>query len=191
MKTKNTEILKTMIEREEELNISKISEYSGIDYKNTHNILKRLEKLGLVRFESFGRSKKCSLVKGPSPLLFEAESERRDEFLQKHRGIGVLYSKLRSLKFPFIALLFGSYVKGAQDKHSDIDVLIVSEKERRGKINEIMQMFPLKIHQTQISFEDFMAMSRSREFSVVSEAMKLNIIIIGIEDYYRMVENAG
>lgn len=34
-------------------------------------------------------------------------------------------------------------------------------------------------------------MAKSRELTVVSEAMKKNIILIGIEDYYRVLENAG
>lgn len=31
-------------------------------------------------------------------------------------------------------------------------------------------------------------MAKSREFSVVSEAMKHNVILAGIEDYYRIAE---
>jgi hypothetical protein len=32
-------------------------------------------------------------------------------------------------------------------------------------------------------------MERSKDFSVVSEAIKRNIILVGIEDYYRLMEN--
>ncbi len=191
MRAKDTDIIKVMIGAEGDLNISKISEHSGIDYKNTHNILKRLEKRGLVKFETFGKSKKCILVERPSPLVFEAETERREEFLRKHRNIGVLHDKLKSLNFPFIALVFGSYARGRQDRHSDIDVLVISEKKRHGKIDETVRLLPLKIHLTPITFEDFVNMLRSREFTVVSEAVKSNIIITGIEDYYRVIENAG
>ena len=31
-------------------------------------------------------------------------------------------------------------------------------------------------------------MALSKEFNVISEAMDINIILIGIEDYYRMLE---
>jgi hypothetical protein len=34
-------------------------------------------------------------------------------------------------------------------------------------------------------------MSKSREFTVVSEALRNNIILIGIEEYYRLLSNAG
>ena len=33
-------------------------------------------------------------------------------------------------------------------------------------------------------------MIQSKEFTVGSEAMKNNIILIGIEDYYRLLKNA-
>jgi hypothetical protein len=48
----------------------------------------------------------------------------------------------------------------------------------------------LAIHLTHIKYADFQAMLRSKEFTVVSEAIKKNIILVGIEDYYRMVNNA-
>ena len=32
-------------------------------------------------------------------------------------------------------------------------------------------------------------MAKSREFTVVSEAIKRNILLVGIEDYYRLMEN--
>jgi len=33
-------------------------------------------------------------------------------------------------------------------------------------------------------------MAKSKEFTVVSEAIKNNIIFIGIEEYYRLLSNA-
>jgi len=42
-----------------------------------------------------------------------------------------------------------------------------------------------------VSYENFIRMARSREFTVVSGALKSNIILIGIEEYYRLLSNAG
>jgi hypothetical protein len=36
-----------------------------------------------------------------------------------------------------------------------------------------------------------MKMIRSKEFSVVSEASKYNVILVGIEDYYLIMEIVG
>ena len=45
----------------------------------------------------------------------------------------------------------------------------------------------MDIHLVQFSYEDFLSMAKSNEFTVVSEAIKSNVILIGIEDFYRLV----
>lgn len=190
MKSKETDILKVLIEKNEELNISKISKYSKIGYKNTYQILKRLNKKNLVKFETFGRNKKCILNIKANPLIFETEFARSKKLLSKNKNLKVLFNKLKGLEFPFLALIFGSYAKGKAAKHSDIDILTVSEDKRKRNINEIFQMFPMDFHLTQINFEEFCTMLKSKEFSVVSEAVKYNVILLGIETYYLLLENA-
>ena len=84
-------------------------------------------------------------------------------------------------------LLFGSYAKGTKTKHSDIDLLTISENEN--KISSVLSILPLKIHLTVLKPVEFISMARSKEFSVVSEALKKNIILIGIDEYYRLMQN--
>lgn len=100
----------------------------------------------------------------------------------------VLYNRLAELKFPFIALLFGSHAKGTANKHSDTDILTIGGDEK--KIQATLDLLPDKIHLTAIGYEDFINMLKSKEFTVVSEALKNNIILLGIEDYYRLVYDA-
>ena len=187
----HSKIIKVIVERqEEELNIAKISRYAKIDYKNTHNIIKDLEKKGLVSVKSFGKNKKVILNKKIHPLIFEAEYERGQELFKKNKDLKVLYRKLSELSFPFIALIFGSHAKGKATKHSDIDLLIVCEEKREHQIQEVLDLLPLKIHSIFTKFKDFMLMLKTKEFNVVSEAVKNNIILVGIEDYYRLIKNA-
>ena len=87
-----------------------------------------------------------------------------------------------------IAVLFGSYAKGTANKHSDIDVLTIGGDEK--EIKATISMLPDKIHHTAVSYENFIRMAKSKEFTVVSEAIKNNIILIGIEEYYRLLKNA-
>ncbi len=184
-------IIKAILERqEEELNIAKISRYGKIDYKNTYNIIKDLEQKGLLSVRILGKTKIVVLNKKVHPLIFEAEYERREELLKKNKNFKALYTKLSELNFPFIVLLFGSYAKGKATQHSDIDLLIVCEEKREQKIQEVLDLFPLNIHSTFTNFEDFMLMPKRKDFNVVSEAVKKNIILTGIEDYYRLTKNA-
>ena len=101
----------------------------------------------------------------------------------------MIYNDLNKVNVPFIALIFGSYAKGKETKHSDIALLVITEDFK--PIGQVLSRFPLKIHTTDIRYRDFIEMLKSREFTVVSEAIKRNIIIIGIGEYYRVVENAN
>lgn len=67
--------------------------------------------------------------------------------------------------------------------------MIISEKNREKEIERITSLLPLKIHFIFFTYEEFLSMEQSKEFSVVREATERNIILIGIEDYYRLMEN--
>ncbi len=190
MNRKDIDVLKALIGNGERTNISQLSKKLGMNYKNVYTVVKRLKSDGIIFLEKFGNTYICVLRKSPHPLIFQAEYERRKKLL-KNKNFKILHEKLNSLKFPFIALLFGSYARGKQTKGSDIDILTVCEKGREKYIERAISLLPLKIHLTAIDCEEFMSMAKSREFTVVSESMKNNIILVGIEDYWRLVENAG
>jgi len=57
-------------------------------------------------------------------------------------------------------------------------------------MQEKLEVLPLKIHLTAITYESFIEMLKTKEQNVVSEALKKNIILFGIEDYYRLIQNA-
>lgn len=190
MVKRHSQIIKVLLERqEEELNISTIAKYSGVDYKNTYVAVKDLEKHGILTLKSFGKTTRVILNNKVHPLIFEAEFERRKVLFEKNKDFLIIYKRLSELQFPCIVLLFGSHAKGKATKHSDIDLLIVCEEKRERKIQEVFDLFPLKIHPTFTNFDDFTKMLKTKEFNVVLEAVKNNIILIGIEDYYRLIEN--
>lgn len=186
-----TRLIMALIENEgQNISIAQLSKRSGVDYKNVYNSVKQLEKEGLLILERFGNALNCILNKNIHPIIFEAEYYRRGKLL-KNADFHVLYRRLNSLSFSFIALVFGSQAKGTAIKDSDIDLMIIAEKDREKEIERIISLLPLKIHSVFLTFEEFSGMERSKEFSVVSEATERNIILIGIEDYYRLLENVG
>lgn len=172
-------------------NIRQLSQDIELNYSNVYSIVKKLHEANLVSLEKHGGAYECSLLKKVDPLIFQAEYLRSKYFLEKNKDLKVLNSKLNSLKFPFIVLIFGSQAKGTSSKTSDIDLMIISEKQRETEFEKIVNLLPLDIHLVTLSFEEFLAMAKNRDFSVVSEALKSNIILLGIEDYYRMLENVG
>jgi len=182
-------ILKFLISNKEELfTIKKISERTKINYRIAYEKIFSLEKEGLVKVTKTGNTKICKFTNKFNNKVFEAEYERRED-LFKNKTFLVLYRRLFELQFPFIALLFGSCARGEITKHSDIDLLTIGRDEK--EIESVISRWPEKIHLTSMTCKDFIHMMKSKEFTVVSEAIKNNIILIGIEEYYRLLENVG
>ncbi|KYK25309.1 hypothetical protein AYK26_02410 [Euryarchaeota archaeon SM23-78] len=181
-------ILKILIENPEaRYSIRKLSLLRKINYKSAYQAVMKLKKQGIIEFENLGNVINCSFNKKINPLVFKVEYERRKELL-KNKNFKIIYERLNELKFPFIALMFGSYAKKTARKSSDIDLLVIAEKQK--EIEQAIELIPLKIHLTIISYKEFIEMNKSKEFSVVSEANKNNIIMLGIEEYYRLIKNA-
>ncbi len=183
------EILKLLIDnREENYSIRKIALQRKVNYKSAYNALKALEKQGIAELKSAGNTTLCSFNNNFNDLVFKAEYSRR-ETLFKKREFPVIYNSLAKLEFPFILLLFGSHAKGTVNKHSDIDLLLICDEEHFKKVQETINIFPQEIHLTPVTYESFIRMATSKGFSVVSESLKKNIILIGIEEYYRLLKN--
>jgi predicted nucleotidyltransferase len=182
-------ILKLLLgKRGERFTIKKIAESLKINYRIAYEQVMALEKEGLLKVTKTGNCKICEFAYKFDSKVFEAEYLRR-KALFKNKDFLVLHNRLAELRFPFVALLFGSHAKETATKHSDIDVLTIGGDEK--EIRATVSLLPDKIHLTTASYENFVRMARSREFTVVSEALKNNIILIGIEEYYRLLSNAG
>jgi len=181
-------ILKLLLNNKEaRFTIKKIAETLKINYRTAHENVLKLESESLVKTTLMGNSRMCEFTYRFNPKVFEAEAERRGD-LFKNKDFMILHNRLAELKFPFIALLFGSQAKGAANKHSDIDLLTIGGDEK--EIKAAISLLPDKIHHTTLSYDNFINMAKSKEFTVVSEAIKNNIILIGIEEYYRLLKNA-
>ena len=181
-------ILKYLIENiDAELSIRKISKIRNINYKSAYNAIKNLEKEKIVSLNKLGNISICKFNKSFNELVFAVEFNRKNDLL-KNKNFKVIYRSLIKINQQFIVLVFGSYAKKSAVKGSDIDVLIISDQPE--KVEEELSLFPLNIHATSISYNEFRAMLNNREMTVVSEAVKKNVILVGIEDYYRLINNA-
>ena len=188
MVTSEIKILKLMLERKQErFTIKKIADTLNINYRIAYEKVLELEREKLIQITKAGHSKICELTNNFNEKIFIAEYERRQD-LFKNKDFLVIYNHLAELNFSFIALLFGSHAKGTSTKHSDIDLLTIGGNEK--EITVKLSILPDKIHVTHVTYESFIEMALSKEFTVVSEAIKNNIILNGIEDYYRLQKNA-
>ena len=193
MRSKESTIIKFLIEnKNKELNILKISKSLKMDYKNIYSIIKRLEKASLVKIETFGQSSRVKLNAIVHPLVFEAEFERRNEIL-KDKNIAVMLGNFkRGIKSKmYTLLLFGSYAKKTQTKSSDIDLMFICadgiEDAFEKDVTRIARSMPLPLQPLVFSESQFIEMANAKEPNVGQEALKNNVILYGIEQYYEMV----
>jgi|SRR3989344_1750059 len=183
-------ILRFLIEnKEKDFSINEISKRLKIDYKLIHTNVKKLEKDRTIKIVDLGNMKRCTFSYLFNSEVFATEYQRREDFL-KDRNFLVLHNRFEQVNGQFIMLLFGSYAKGTAKKHSDIDLLLISDEVIHKKIESEVNLIPLKIHLTAITYEDFVEMLKSKEQTVVTETIKNNLILFGIEDYYRILQNA-
>ena len=181
-------ILQLFIENlQQTFTINQISKELSINYRIAFEETKKLEKENLIKISKIGNANHCSFKYNFNEKIFAAETIRKNKLL-KNKNLKVLYNKLSGINQQFILLLFGSYVKKTHTKHSDIDLLLITNNKK--PIEQELELLPLKIHLTSITYKDFMIMLKTKEITVVSEAIKKNIILFGIGDYYRLLKNA-
>lgn len=188
MDNERLNILRLLIENQEKTaSIRQIAIQRKINYKSAYNNLKLLAQEGIVTQKKQGNTTICTFSGNFNDQVFEVEHKRLKELL-KNKNFLVLHDRISKINSQFILLLFGSYAKNKESKLSDIDLLLISNDSKL--VESQINLIPLKIHLTSITYNDFRGMLRSKEFTVVSEAVKHNILILGIEDYYRLMNNA-
>ena len=187
-------VLKLLLSnKREEFTIRAIAQNIKIDYKTVYLVTKQLIKTEVVNSKRAGQTVLCSINhKKFNSDIFRAETIRKDEVLV-NKNIHVLYNNIKEeIQEPFfILLLFGSYASKQQRKGSDIDLMLITDSESiNKKIKGIVSGTPLEIHLSDFKIEEFLSMLKTTDFNVGKEAFFNNVILFGIEDYYKMIENA-
>lgn len=183
-------VLKLLIEEKEyKHSIRNLSKRLKLNYKSVYETVKRLEKDGSVKLERFGNSIDCHFTETLTSSVFRTEQERRKELFEDLK-FKIIHERLNKLTIFVIVLLFGSHARGTASKHSDIDLLIVCNEKDEKSIQEQLDLLPFDIHPTFVNPKQFVDSLKTKEYNVVAEAVKRNIILIGIDDYYRLIEIA-
>lgn len=173
--------------QEQKFTINQIAKKLNINYRIAHEQTKKLEREELIRTERVGNALLCSLTGNFNEKIFLAEYQRREDIL-KNKDLDTIRKRFEKAKQNYILLLFGSYAKGNATKHSDIDLLAIAKDEE--EIREIAELIPRKIHLTITNYKIFIEMIKTKEVNVGNEVQKNNIILLGIEEYYRLLKNA-
>ena len=191
MKTE-LKIIKLFLEDKRAKTIREIAKQINADYRITHTAVQRLIDKEIVKAQTIGKGSICQLNNSYYGVeIYEAENERREAKL-KNKNINQLYKEIVTKVHTnlFVLLLFGSYAKGKQTISSDIDLMFISNRrDFENRVSSILSLLPLKTHALVFTEEEFIRMKDSKQSNVVQEAMQNNIILYGIESYYK-IKNA-
>jgi len=180
----------------ESFTVRQIASGIGQDYRITYEMAMRLVRQGYIIAEKRRPVTYCRLsLKGNSTLLAYIEGIRASRFLARHRDIGIIVKDvLDKIASPFFTMIiFGSYVKGAASKRSDIDVLFVIpdrklENEISSAVGSVERISPIGIHEATLTNEDFIGLLRERKPNVAWEAIDSRIVPYGAQPLFKMLE---
>jgi predicted nucleotidyltransferase len=178
--------------RSESFSIREIAKRINIDYKAVFISLKELSKAGIINTKKLGNTIQCNLNYYLFHSAIIAIEYVRREALLRNKDIAILLERLKeNINSPFfIILVFGSYASKRNKIGSDIDLMAISDDLAIiAEIRKTIKSLPINIHLATFSSQEFTSMLKTTEFNVGNEAVKNNIILSGIEDYYRILEN--
>ncbi|MFH1591852.1 MAG: nucleotidyltransferase domain-containing protein [Candidatus Woesearchaeota archaeon] len=186
-------ILKFLLSnKKEEFTIRAIAKNISVDYKTVYLIIKELIENKIILAKKIGQTVLCSInQKEFNADIFRAELIRKEELL-RNKNFYALYDYFKDIEEPFfILLLFGSYVNRKNRKKSDVDIMLISDdKKIKENIKNKISLIPLDIHLLTFTSSEFLSMLKTTKFNVGREAFNNNIILSGIENYYRLIKNA-
>ncbi|VVB81387.1 Nucleotidyltransferase domain protein [uncultured archaeon] len=176
--------------------IREIARKTGIDYKLTHATIQKLAQKNILLKKRQANVDLCSLnLRNDLTQVHYAEMLRAQEFLKKHHELSIFFkSIMEKIKETFCTLLvFGSYAKETERKHSDVDILIIAPSREPGEeieriINTESVFLKLKVQTIVLDEKEFIANLSDKKLNVVQEAFKNHVIITGVEPFYNGVK---
>ena len=161
-----------------EFYLRQISRMSGIPVKTVHNTLAILEQNRILKGKMDGKNKYFTLnlenIETKSYLL-KSEIFKMDNFIKSYPKFN-LFMKSLSTNTPLI--LFGSYAKFKPDKFSDVDMLIIADKEP----DLPFSLLPFRFHNITMPEETFAKALIDKETLI--EEIKENHIILNNHSFY-------
>ncbi len=161
-----------------EFYLRQISKIAKLPLKTCQNVLITLEKNRILKSKVEGKNKYFSLnldnIQTKS-ILLQAEIYKTDIFLEKYSQFKTF---LKELKTNIPIIVFGSFAKLTADKNSDVDLLIISEKEQKLPLH----LLPYKVHEVNLSESYFIKAVKEQE-TLIKE-IEENHIVLNNHSFY-------
>ena len=161
--------------------LREISKLSKLPLKTCQNTLLNLEKAKILKSRTEGKNKYFSLnlenIKTKS-YLQQTEIYQTDLFIEKYPQFKMF---LKSLQTNAPIIIFGGFAKFTADKNSDLDLLIISDKELKLPFH----LLPFKPHQINMPEKTFLKAINQQE-DLIKE-IEENHIILNNHSFYTNV----
>tara|TARA_B100001971_G_C17898257_1_gene386633 strand:- start:125 stop:655 length:531 start_codon:yes stop_codon:yes gene_type:complete len=161
-------------------------------YNWIFNVVKKLEKERILLLEKKGQSQICRINLGEKKtVIYFSLLEELNSLSKKIPNL----EKIRDLIEDFhILMITGSYVDGSYTKKSDMDVVVVIDKEeKKWLLNKLINkgelMIP-KLHVYVFTREEFLEMLINKEENYGKEIERKHLIVSGPEFYFNILKEA-
>jgi predicted nucleotidyltransferase len=158
--------------------LREISKMSKISLRTCQNTLIKLERNKILKSKTEGKNKYFSLNLENIKTKFylqQAEIYQTDLFIERYAQLKIF---LKSFKTTAPIIVFGSFAKFTANKNSDLDLLIISNKELKLSFH----LLPFKPHQINMSEKTFLKAINQQE-DLIKE-IEENHVILNNHSFY-------
>jgi len=162
----------------EEIHARALAKRLEINHMTVIRNLKELVSENVLEFRKEGRNKVYFLKKNMEARNYELISElyKLNKTLEKYPELRKIIKDIQQNKEISLAVLFGSYARGAANKNSDIDVFIETKDRNLKKELELLNS------RLSLKIGDY-----DRSSPLIKEIEKNHVIIKGAEIFYEKI----
>ncbi len=172
-----------------EFTMHELSRTLKIPYASFYRAVQEMN--GLLIIKKVGKSKtlKLNLESQTIDSYLAISSEQEKEGFIKNKPLIKIINK--NLNTKDIVLLFGSYAKGTEAKHSDIDIIVINKKgDRTISFSNQEILFNKEINPMFFKEREFILMLREKEENVGKQALKGHIVLNNPKRFWEVVLDA-
>lgn len=173
---KNLTVFSILMKKES--HIRELAKKTNLNPMTTSRVIKEMLEENIVDFRQEGKNKTFFLKDNfeTKNIKIIYEYYKRLDFIKEHPMMRDIFKKINENPKIKLALMFGSYVKGLENKNSDIDIFIETEDTNIKKETELIN----SNISTKIGIFD-------KEQILIKEIIDNHIIIKGVEEYYERI----
>jgi|SRR3989344_1221672 len=157
-----------------------IAKKHKLNQKTVSNILLKLEKENILKFETQGKNKYYFLNRfnpNISEIIKLIEINKKITFLNKHKRFIELFKELEK-RTNGTLIIFGSYAKGSEHEDSDLDLFALGNIQ---EVKDLEKMYNLKINILKSKKID-------KEETIFKEIINNHIILKGEDDFINKIK---